>query len=212
MRKLVLIAAVLTQLLLPEPSAIAAPALYLPWTAGQRMFVLQGQNQGTHTSPTSRYAYDFSPGPFDGSSFIVRAAAPGRVLELREDFPVSSDCDPAASGRDNYVVVDHGDGTGAVYRHLARNSVLPTAGARIAQGDPLALTGHSGFVCGTTHLHFTVIDIRTRASLDVPFSDPDTLRDGGRPQTNQWYISANAPGGSSRVVLPYVTRRATIRR
>lgn len=179
------------------------------------MYVLQGQNQGSHTSPTSRYAYDFSLGPFDSSSWLVRMAASGRVVELREDHPNSPDCDPTFSNRDNYVVIDHGDGTGAIYRHLARDSVLPAVGTAVARGDPLGLTGHSGFVCGTNHLHFTVIDMRNRVSLDIPFSDPDTLRDGGKPRTNQYYISANAPvvtAASYRLTIPYVTKRAAVRR
>lgn len=202
-------------LALQETPAGAAPSLYLPWTAGQRMYVLQGQNQGSHLSPTSKYAYDFSLGPFDSSSWLVRAAASGRIVELREDHPNSPDCDPAFSGRDNYVIVDHGDGTGATYRHLARDSVLPAVGTAVARGDPLGLTGHSGFVCGTNHLHFTVVDMRNRVSLDIPFSDPDTVRDGGRPQTDRYYFSANSPStgiGQHRVMMPFVPKRSRIRR
>lgn len=178
------------------------------------MYVLQGQNQGSHLGPTSKYAYDFSLGPFDSSSWLVRAAASGRVVELREDHPNSPDCDPTFAGRDNYVIIDHGDGTGAVYRHLARDSVLPAVGTPVSRGDPLGLTGHSGFVCGTNHLHLTAIDMRTRGSLDVPFSDPDTARDGGRPQTDRYYVSANmseTASGSHRVVFPRVTKRARSR-
>ena len=137
-------------LALQDSGAGAAPALFLPWTAGQRIYVLQGQNQGSHLSPTSKYAYDFSLGPFDGSSWLVRAAAAGRVVELREDHPTSPDCDPTFAGRDNYVVIDHGDGTGAVYRHLARDSVLPAVGTAVARGDPLGLTGHSGLCAART--------------------------------------------------------------
>ena len=204
-----------TVLALPETPAGAAPALYLPWTAGQRMYVLQGQNQGSHLSPTSKYAYDFSLGPFDSTSWVVRAAGPGRVAELREDHPASPDCDGTFAGRDNHIVIDHGDGTGAVYRHLARDSVLPAVGTPVARGDPLGLTGHSGLVCGTNHLHFTTVDLRTRVFLDVPFSDLDTGRDGGRPQTDRYYVSANTAGmatGSYRILLPYTSKRSGLRR
>lgn len=190
--------------------ATAAPLLRLPWTAGQRMVVLQGQNQGTHTGPNSRYAYDFAPALSGTTPFLVKASAAGRVVEAVEAHSASAECDPA--GRDNYLLIDHLDGTGAMYRHLGQNTIIPAIGTTVAQGATLARTGHTGFVCGSPHLHFTSIDMRTRQSIDLPFTDPDTLRHGGRPQTRQSYLSANgAPDsgtGSYRVLLPYIPRQA----
>jgi len=190
------------------PPAQAAAPLYLPWQAGARMFTLQGQNQGTHQGFTSRFAFDFTPDPFKSTPFQVRAAREGRVSLVMQDFPDSPDCNPAYNSQTNLVVVDHGDGSSALYLHLARNSVIPAVGATVRLGDPLAMTGHSGFVCGPAHLHFTVIDSKSWESRDVPFVDPDTLRDGGRPQSERWYTSADVGGRSYRVALPFAGKRA----
>lgn len=197
---------------LPAPGATgaaqAAPALYLPWQAGVRMFTLQGQNQGTHLSFTSKYAYDFTPDPFKSTPFQVRAAREGRVSMVIQNFADSPDCNPAFNNQTNLAVVDHGDGTSALYLHLARNSVLPAVGALVRQGDPIATTGHTGFVCGPAHLHFTLIDSKTWESRDAPFIEPDAQKDGGRPQSDKWYVSANDGGRSYRVALPFTPRRA----
>src|SRR5438552_3028794 len=170
------------------------------------MFTLQGQNQGSHTGPSSKFAYDFSPGPFDPRPFQVRAARAGRIAQVVKQWPPSPDCDPSFNDKTNYVIVDHGDGTGAMYLHLAQEGVLVPQGVAVGQGEAIAITGHSGFICGTAHLHFTLIDLQTRESIDVPFIDPDTIRSLGRPQTGQSYISANVLQ-TNRVLLPYVTRR-----
>jgi murein DD-endopeptidase MepM/ murein hydrolase activator NlpD len=191
----------------PPPPAQAAAPLYLPWQAGARMFTLQGQNQGTHQGFTSRYAFDFTPDPFKSTAFQVRAAREGKVSLVIQDFPDSPDCNPAFNNQTNLLVVDHGDGTSALYLHLARNSVIPAVGATVRLGDPLAMTGHSGFVCGPAHLHFTVMDSKSWESRDVPFVDPDAVWDGGRPQSERWYTSANAGGRSYRVALPFAGKR-----
>ncbi|MEK7214298.1 MAG: M23 family metallopeptidase [Chloroflexota bacterium] len=196
----------------PHPAGVpevqAAPAIYLPWQGGLRMFTLQGQNQGTHLSFTSKFAFDFTPDPFKSTPFQVRAAREGRVSKVIQEFGESPDCNPAFNNQTNLVVVDHGDGTSALYLHLARNSVLPAVGALVRQGDPLAMTAHTGFVCGPAHLHFTLIDSKTWESRDVPFIDSDTQKDGGRPKSENWYISANDGGRSYRVALPFTPRRA----
>lgn len=186
---------------------VAAPVFLLPWEAGQRMYLFQGQNQGTHTGFYSRYAYDFAPDPAGEQSFTVRAARAGRVLEVKADYPLSPNCDPTYAGKSNYVVLDHGDGLGTLYMHLVPKSVAPTEGAWVREGEVLAQTGKTGFVCGAAHLHYTVVELPSKRSLDVPFSDQDTLKDGGRPKTGQWYISANRQGMYT-ITLPYAPRRA----
>lgn len=62
----------------------------------------------------------------------------------------------------NHVVVDHGDGTVAVYAHLQRNSVLPETGARLRVGEVLGRVGNSGN-SSEPHLHVQLMD-RTRLS------------------------------------------------
>ncbi len=187
-------------------SGQAAAVYYLPWTAGQRMYVLQGQDQGTHTGPYSKYAYDFAPGPMSQESFLIRAARSGKVLEAEGSFAPGPDCDPSRSKMTNYILIDHGDGTGAAYLHLAQNSIIPRVSTQVRQGDPLAMSGKTGFVCGAPHLHFTAVDMATHRSIDVLFADPDALRTGGRLRTGAWYVASPA-AAAFRTALPITTRR-----
>lgn len=174
----------------------------LPWEGGRQFYALQGQNQGSHLGFSSQYAYDFVMAPGNGTSFTVVAVRSGRVLRVEEGYGPSNDCDPAAYGRSNFLVVDHGDSTGAYYSHLAQGSVLPQVGQWVNQGQALALSDRTGYVCGIAHLHYSAIDIRSYASIDRPFADADVQRHGGKPQTGQWYTSDNYAGPVYRTYLP----------
>ncbi|MBI4497287.1 MAG: M23 family metallopeptidase [Chloroflexi bacterium] len=197
----------------PQTTAVdAAGAGYrLPWEGGRRLFTLQAQQQGSHTGPSQQYAYDFSLGPFDGSPFTVVAARAGTVRAVRQSSDPSPDCDLRYYQLANLVLLDHGDGTGAMYSHLLKGSALVVVGQKVAQGQPLARSDHSGYWCGTGHLHFTVLDLSTWASLDRPFADVDAQRDGGRPRTGQWYtadsgLPRTAQTMAPRVFLPFLGR------
>lgn len=185
-------------LVLPEDSRAAPAAGFtLPWGGGERRFVLQGQNQGSHTGFYGRYAWDFARAPFDSTVYTICAAREGVVKEVVENFDDSPDCDFSYNSRTNYVFIDHGDGYGSVYMHVKKDGVFPRVGQRVDRGEPIALTGHTGFLCGTTHQHFTIVDAKTRESLDVPFLDADTQRSNGRPQTNEWYWAGTPPPAGS---------------
>lgn len=191
----------------PESSADVSEEFRLPWAAGQRMYTLQGPNDGTHTGIYSKYAYDFAPGPVSDTGFQVRAVRSGVVVLTVDTFSPGRDCDPTASSRSNFVLLDHGDGAGSRYEHLAQGSLLVRVGARVSRGAPLAMSGRTGYVCGVTHLHYTAVDIKTMHSLDRAFSDPDVRRDGGRPKKGQWYISNNVLTAMTKAFLPFVANR-----
>jgi hypothetical protein len=81
-----------------------------------------------------------------GTDFAGRptafAAAAGRVVEVR-----------TRAGYGLAVVIDHGNGIGTVYAHLASAAVR--VGQSIAQGAVVGAVGHSGDATGN-HLHFEV--------------------------------------------------------
>jgi murein DD-endopeptidase MepM/ murein hydrolase activator NlpD len=192
------------------PATPPSAPFTLPWGGGERRFVLQGQDQGSHVGFYGKYAWDFARAPFDSTSFVVVAARAGIVKEVVQDYDDSPDCDISYNARTNYVLVDHGDGYGSVYLHLKKGSVPWRPGQQVDRGQPLASTGHTGFVCGTTHLHFTIVDVKTRESLDTPFVDQDTARDGGRPKTNEWYWAGTPPPpGATVTPTPTTTPAAT---
>ena len=163
----------------------------LPWSSGQRMYTLQGQNQGSHQGIYSKYAYDFALGPVDGTPFEILAVRSGAVVLAVDSFGPSQDCDPAAQIRSNFILLDHGDGTGSRYEHLAPGSVVVKVGQSVPQGAVLAKSGKTGYVCGLAHLHYTAIDTKTRESIDRTFSDPDVKRHDGMPKSGEWYYSSN---------------------
>ncbi|MEA3055889.1 MAG: hypothetical protein QOD30_1321, partial [Actinomycetota bacterium] len=81
-----------------------------------------------------------------GTDFAGRstafAAAGGTVVDVR-----------SRAGYGLTVVIDHGNGVGTVYAHLASAAVR--AGQSIAQGATVGAVGHSGDATGN-HLHFEV--------------------------------------------------------
>lgn len=90
----------------------------------------------------------------------VLAAAPGRVVRLRDGEPDISVKDPAAppvAGREcgNGVVIDHGGGWETQSCHLARGSIRVKVGQEVAAGQPIARVGLSGNT-EYPHLHLTV--------------------------------------------------------
>lgn len=63
----------------------------------------------------------------------------------------------------NHVVVDHGDGTFAVYAHVRRGSATVAEGARVDVGQQLGEIGNTGNT-SMPHLHVQLMD---RASVDA---------------------------------------------
>ena len=76
-------------------------------------------------------------------SLEVDAAAPGRVLAVGAV--------PGFEGYGNIVLVDVGNGVGALYAHLAEWAV--ELGDDVVEGEPIATAGCTGW-CTGTHLHF----------------------------------------------------------
>jgi hypothetical protein len=71
----------------------------------------------------------------------------------------------------NYVLIQHEDGTVAHYCHLQKGGCLVKPGQKVATGDAIAHSGNTGFSTGP-HLHFCVFktrDGRQRVSVPVKF-------------------------------------------
>lgn len=88
----------------------------------------------------------------------VRAAAPGRVVRVRDGEPdVTIARRGSTGGRDagNAVVIDHGGGWETQYSHLARGSLTVRVGDAVLRGAPIGRVGLSGMT-EYPHLHFAV--------------------------------------------------------
>lgn len=133
------------------PQSAASPYV-LPWTTGGARRVHQGNctHGNTHDrAHNASFAYDFEM-PVGAP---VAAARGGVVLSVDERW---SDTDHAEE-HGNRVILDHGDGSYAIYGHLTQDGARVGVGERVAQGQQIARSGSSGLVAAP-HLHFMVFD------------------------------------------------------
>lgn len=112
-----------------------------------------------------------------GPTGKVLAAAPGKVLRLRNDAP---DVSVRETGVErvagvecgNGAVIAHADGYETQYCHLAKGSLSVKPGDLVEAGQPIGQAGLSG-ATEFPHLHFTV---RRAGTVIDPF-EPDTPED-----------------------------------
>ncbi len=134
---------------------VAAPPYRLPWQPGVDMYLTQDCSDACcddHVDVRA-FAYDWAT---NAGTFTVTAARAGTITHLK--ISSHDGCDDAGCIDDaNVLVIDHGDGTQATYLHLAGDSLAPgiACGAHVAQGQPLAQAGSTGWSSGV-HLHFQV--------------------------------------------------------
>ena len=193
----------------------------LPWASGEKHGVMQGNylyrdaggcvsGCGTHDDDAMRFAWDFDLP--EGTR--VLAARGGTVILMNGNWrpdhcggTTESEAGPITSqligNEANFVQIDHGDGTSALYLHLS--AVAPSierkavTGAPVLQGELLGLSGKTGYTQCVPHLHFQV-EQSARAdwfttSLPISFADPDVLAQNplGVPNEGGSYLSDNIP-------------------
>jgi murein DD-endopeptidase MepM/ murein hydrolase activator NlpD len=99
---------------------------------------------------------------------IVCAAREGRVVGVKQDSNIGG---PDRSFRPyaNYIIVKHEDGTFAEYVHLQKDGAMVQLGDRVTVGQPIGLSGQTGFA-SKPHLHFDVFQaIDGKRKLSLPF-------------------------------------------
>jgi murein DD-endopeptidase MepM/ murein hydrolase activator NlpD len=177
-----------------DDSCKNADDYYLPWAAGVSHTCTQGHNQGSHTGNGAN-AWDFGmpnltpvwasrAGTVSMTQFLGAGDACyyGVPVACTSCFSGSTDC----TNRGNYVVVNHGDGTQALYLHLWEVDVHP--GQAVAVGQLVGKSGTSGCACGA-HLHFMVST--ASSSSYYPPSIPISFVEAGVPVTGQVVTSQN---------------------
>jgi murein DD-endopeptidase MepM/ murein hydrolase activator NlpD len=151
-----------------DPEARPTPYAYrVPFQAGKTFSVLQGFHGAFSHRGSNEYAVDFD------------CPVATEVLAAREGVVVAFNAAAQGAGttpdfleyrRTNFVIVLHEDGTLGEYMHLAPSGVRVSIGQQVARGEPLALSGNTGF-SSTPHLHFQVMtaDHDGVAALSFPF-------------------------------------------
>lgn len=109
----------------------------------------------------------------------VTAARAGIVRRVRNDVPdAGSEEDP---GQHNHVLIQHDDGTVALYAHLKQGGIMVSEQDPVAMGQRIALSGNSGNTLGEPHLHFGVYQFwpaTERFDVPVNFRNAEGPLDG----------------------------------
>lgn len=104
---------------------------------------------------------DISLAPFswyqmEHDDAIVIAAAAGTIVEKVNDQPERSCTIDNSGGENNVVVIEHLDGSIAIYAHMRTGSLTAKAvGETVTTGEYLGVVGSAGYSTGP-HLHFEV--------------------------------------------------------
>jgi hypothetical protein len=133
---------------------------------------IQDWNCGTKTydghKGTDIGTWPFSFYKMDNSLVEVVAAAAGTIID-KHDGEFDRNC----TGNNltaNYVIIQHADGSTALYWHMKSGAVTSVAiGQSVAAGDYLGVVGSSGSSSGP-HLHFEVWTGSTSATRNDPYS------------------------------------------
>ena len=122
----------------------------LPFVDGEAFRINQGCNGSFSHMGNDRYAVDF--GTPVGTT--ITAARAGTVVDAIESNRRGG---PSERFRefDNRIVILHEDRTHAIYSHLQFNGALVEIGDVVEAGQPIGLSGNTGFSSGP-HLHFAV--------------------------------------------------------
>lgn len=124
----------------------------LPYKKGREYMV--GQSYNERPTHMNQYAVDFN---MDVGTEItaVRGGVVTRVVEKFDKGCPKEEC----SQYNNFVLVKHEDGSVADYSHIKKNGALVKTGDQIKAGDPVALSGATGWASGP-HLHFEIYVMR----------------------------------------------------
>jgi len=123
----------------------AQSSYVLPYPVGSSYEVVQGYcGSGPWSSHNNRFALDFGMSIGDP----VTASRGGTVVYVIDEFDDSGLNDDSKL---NSLVIQHEDGTAALYAHLRQGSATVAAGTWAVTGEVIARSGNSGFTDNRPH-------------------------------------------------------------
>lgn len=147
-----------------------SPTHQIPFESGFRAKVTQGFHGFESHAPDQPYSIDFECE--EGEPIV--ASADGVVWEVKEDS--DSGCNERTClPQENYVILDHGDGTYSLYNHLLHKGALVEEGDQVCAGETIGLCGNTGYSFAP-HLHYS---LRDAAERTVPFRFEELIEAGG---------------------------------
>lgn len=90
------------------------------------------------------------------------ASRSGTVVRIEERF-VDGD---NQVGHENFVIIEHSDGTFSRYFHLTENGALVNVGDTVLQLETVGSSGHTGNSTDP-HLHFDIVDNLCNPNSDI---------------------------------------------
>lgn len=122
-----------------------------PVPVGKSVKILQGNNSSpTHNTTSSRYAIDFTLAIND----TICSATDGYVISVIDGY-IHSGSSKKWKSYGNYVLTYEPETNRFFqYGHIVHKGSLVKQGDRIMAGQPIALSGMTGQVINTPHLHF----------------------------------------------------------
>jgi murein DD-endopeptidase MepM/ murein hydrolase activator NlpD len=137
----------------------------LPYPAGASYVVDQANCSppGNGHRGAARYGYDF----LMPIGTRVVAARAGTVVHVEESHV---DGDTAVTGKDNYLLLRHDDGTFALYGHFTHDGVAVSVGQSVSAGETVGFSGNTGDTGNKPHLHLSITgcDPVTRGTAACP--------------------------------------------
>lgn len=121
---------------------------HLPFVNGNKFLLLQAYN--SKMSHNNELSLDFKMKT--GSS--ICAAREGVVTALKEDSDKGGLKDEYYN-EGNHIIIEHSDGSIAMYWHLQKDGVLINIGDTITKGQLIGYSGNTGYTA-FPHLHFQV--------------------------------------------------------
>jgi len=141
--------------------------LDLPFRSGLSYKIFQGYNgRETHRGENS---LDFGLKLGDE----IHAALGGKVVKIEQRN--SGRCTrPECAKNNNYVVIEHQDGSFAEYVHIMKDGARVKVGEEVKTGQLIAISGDVGYATGP-HLHFSVFipDKSGRKTIKTKFKIND---------------------------------------
>ncbi len=135
----------------------------LPFPKGKTYKVGQGYNGSF--SHKNLNALDF-PMPIGSEIAAMRDGMVVKVVEKNDKGCAEDECRKS----NNYIVIQHSDGTYATYSHIMQNGSIVEEKEKVYKGQMIGYSGNVGFTSGP-HLHVTVYKPRIpmRETLRVKF-------------------------------------------